>query len=231
MTAGTPDPFEHEDAAYVLGALGHEERIAYEEHLRTCDRCSAAVAELAVLPGLLSRLPGLPPATGEVEQPPDTVLPGLLARMRRARTRRRAWGVAAAVAAAAVLVGGTAVVTAATTADEETISAGVVVPMVHVVDVPVVADLWVESVAWGTRITMTCRYDGEPPSSPSGPPITYELVLVSADQDTESVASWQSLPGRDATVAGSTGLSVDQIAEFELRTSDGRVLLEGSPAR
>ena len=63
---GTADPFEHEDAAYVLGALSHEDRLAYEEHLRTCARCSAAVAELAVLPGLLARLPGLPaPAVGK----------------------------------------------------------------------------------------------------------------------------------------------------------------------
>jgi putative zinc finger protein len=233
MTAGTPDPFEHEDAAYVLGALGHEERIAYEEHLRTCDRCSAAVAELAVLPGLLSRLPALPPLTSEAEQPPDTVLPGLLARMRRARARRRGWGVAAGVAAAAVLIGGTAAVTASIGGGEEAaVTAGVAVPMTHVVDVPVAADLHVESVAWGTRITMTCRYEGAPPSRATGPPMTYQLVVVSAvDQSAENVASWQALPGKDATVAGSTELSVDQIAEFELRAGDGRVLLEGSPAR
>ena len=231
MTAGTPDPFEHEDAAYVLGALGHEERIAYEEHLRTCDRCSAAVAELAVLPGLLSRLPALPPTTDEAEQPPDTVLPGLLARMRRARARRRGWGVAAGVAAAAALIGGTAAVTDSIGGGEDAVTAGVAVPMTHVVDVPVAADLHVESVAWGTRITMTCRYEGPEPAPRSGPPVTYQLVVVSADQSTQSVAQWQALPGRDATVAGSTDLSVDQITEFELRTGDGKLLLEGSPSR
>ena len=40
MTAG-PDPFEYDDAAYVLGALSHEGRIAYEEHLQGCARCTA----------------------------------------------------------------------------------------------------------------------------------------------------------------------------------------------
>jgi Putative zinc-finger len=230
MTAGAPDAFEHEDAAYVLGALGHEERIAYEEHLRTCDRCSAAVAELAVLPRLLSRLPGLPAATQALEQPPDTVLPGLLARMRRHRARRRAWGVAAGAAAAAVLVTGTAVVTAQTASDPATTTtSGVPVTMVGVADVPVTADLRVEDVAWGTRITITCRYEGPAPSPPVGDPITYELVVVQADQSTQSVAQWKSLPGKDATVAGSTQLSVDQISEFELRTADGRVLMEGTP--
>ena len=46
---GSPDPFEHEDAAYVLGALSRADRTAYEAHLRTCPRCTAAVAELAAL--------------------------------------------------------------------------------------------------------------------------------------------------------------------------------------
>jgi hypothetical protein len=229
MTAGAPDPFEHEDAAYVLGALGHEERLAYEEHLRSCDRCSAAVAELAVLPRLLSRLPGLPAVPEALEQPPDTVLPGLLARMRRDRTRRRAWGVAAGVAAAAVLVTGTAVVTAQTTGEPAPATSGVPVTMVGVADVPVAADLWIEDVAWGTRITMTCRYEGPAPSPGVGLPVVYELVVVQADQSTQSVAQWKSLPGKDATVAGSTQLSADQISEFELRTADGRVLMEGAP--
>jgi hypothetical protein len=227
---GTSDPFEHEDAAYVLGALSHEDRIAYEEHLHTCDRCSAAVAQLAVLPGLLARLPGLPAPVATPEQPPDTVLPGLMARMRRSRSRRRAWGAAAGVAAAAVLVTGTAVVTAQTPSTPE-VAAGVPVTMVDVADVPVTADLRVEGVAWGTRITMTCRYDGPAPTGPYGPPVTYQLIVVSADQSTQSVAQWEALPGRDATVAGSTNLSVDEIAEFELRSGDGTVLLAGSPTR
>ncbi|NIH79939.1 hypothetical protein FHX46_002469 [Amycolatopsis viridis] len=51
-----PDEFVTYDAAYVLGALSPEDRSAFEEHLRTCDRCSRAVAELAGLPGLLSQV-------------------------------------------------------------------------------------------------------------------------------------------------------------------------------
>jgi len=44
------------DAAYVLGALAPAERRDYERHLERCERCRAAVAELAMLPGLLGRL-------------------------------------------------------------------------------------------------------------------------------------------------------------------------------
>lgn len=226
----SPDPFEHEDAAYVLGALSHEDRIAYEEHLATCVRCSAAVAQLAVLPGLLSRLPGLPAPAGPPEQPPDTVLPGLLARMRRSRSRRRTGGVAAGIAAAALLVIGTAVLAGQTPSAPE--PAGVPVTLADVADVPVHADLRLEEVAWGTRITMTCRYDGPAPAEPYESADTYQLVVVAADgAGTQSVARWQALPGRGASVAGSTDLSPDQIAEVQLQDGDGTVLMAGSPSR
>ena len=51
MTADE-DQFRDWDAAYVLGALSPEDRRAYEEHLRTCDACRAALGELAGIPGL-----------------------------------------------------------------------------------------------------------------------------------------------------------------------------------
>jgi hypothetical protein len=223
----SPHPFEHEDAAYVLGALSHEDRIAYQEHLQTCARCSAAVAELAVLPGLLARLPA--PAV-EPEEPPDTVLPGLLAHMRRRRSRRRVAGAAAGLAAAALLVAGTALATGQPPSAPG--PAGVPVALVDVGDVPVHADLRLEDVAWGTRITMTCRYDGPAPSGRYEPANSYQLVVVSAnDQSTQSVARWQALPGRDASVAGSTDLSSSEIAKVQLRAGDGTVLMEGSPTR
>jgi hypothetical protein len=227
MTAG-PDPFEHDDAAYVLGALSHEDGIAYEEHLQGCARCTAAVAEVAMLPGLLARTPG-PPAAGTPEQPPDTVLPGLLARLRRSRRRRRVAGAAAAVAAAAVLVVGTARATGSQQFAPD--AAGVPVAMVG--DVPVHADLRLEDVAWGTRITMTCRYYGPAPSGSYDPAkSTYQLVVVAAgDRSTQSVATWQALPGKDASVAGSTDLPAGEIAQVELRDGNGTVLMAGSPTR
>jgi hypothetical protein len=227
VTAGT-DPFEHDDAAYVLGALSHEDRIAFEEHLQDCPRCSAAVAEVAMLPGLLARTPGPSTGTDPADQLPDTVLPRLLAEMRRSRRRRRVGGAAAGVAVAATLVVGTALATGPTSSQQQS---GVPVAMVG--DVPVTADLRLQEVAWGTKITMTCRYEGPAPSDPGNQQrTTYQLVVVPADHSTaQNVASWASLPGRDATVAGSTDLAADQIAEFQLRLGDGTVLLSGSPSR
>lgn len=48
--------YAHSDASYVLGALSPAERTDYERHLTTCPECREAVAEIAVLPGLLARL-------------------------------------------------------------------------------------------------------------------------------------------------------------------------------
>jgi hypothetical protein len=227
---GRPDPFEHEDAAHVLGALTHEDRIAYETHLRTCPRCSAAVAELAALPGLLARLPGVPEPVPAPEPPPDTVLPGILAAVRRRRSRRRVWGAVAGVAAAAVLVTGTAAVT--DPAQPAPAATGSAVTLTSVTDAPVDAEVRLQGVAWGTRITMTCRYHGPAAPEPYAIPTTYQLVVVSAaDRSTQRVASWQVLPGQDAAVAGSTELWPDEIAEVQLRDAAGTVLLEGSPSR
>lgn len=47
---------EHDDGAYVLGALSPAERAAYEQHLATCSFCREAVADLSTMPDLLSRL-------------------------------------------------------------------------------------------------------------------------------------------------------------------------------
>jgi hypothetical protein len=224
-------PFEHDDAAYVLGALSREDRIAYEEHLHGCPRCSAAVADMAVLPGLLGRLPGVPAPGAAAEPPPDTLLAGILAAVRRRRATRRLAGAVAAVAAAVLLVAGTVAVTDRAPAPA---AAGTAVTLTQVADVPVDADLRLQGVAWGTRITMTCRYSGPPSAGTyeAGAGDTYQLVVVSAtDRSTQSVATWHVLPGRDAAVAGSTDLFPDQIAEVQLRDADGTVLLAGAPSR
>ena len=98
MTAS--DPFVTYDAAYVLGALSPEDRQEFEEHLLGCARCSAAVREMSVIPGVLSRT-GPPPAPDE---PPAGLLTDVLRRVRRGRRiRNTVTAVSASVAVAAVV--------------------------------------------------------------------------------------------------------------------------------
>ncbi|MGO7984236.1 hypothetical protein ACC691_41125, partial [Rhizobium johnstonii] len=63
-----------------MGALAPAERREHERHLAECPRCSASVAELAGLPGVLARIPAAeadalaqPPTGG----PSPAVLAGL----------------------------------------------------------------------------------------------------------------------------------------------------------
>ena len=49
------DPFKEWDAAYLLGALSQEERLAYEKHLSSCSSCTGALAAISRLLPKLSR--------------------------------------------------------------------------------------------------------------------------------------------------------------------------------
>ena len=93
--------FEHDDGAYVLGALSPADRRAFEEHLSGCDRCQRSVRELAGLPGLLARVDAGVLSRRPLDEPvPASVLPALLHDVRRDRRRRTLApaGVAAAAA-------------------------------------------------------------------------------------------------------------------------------------
>jgi len=110
------DEYSEWDAAYVLGMLSAEERRTFERHLAGCPACTAAVGELAGLPGILNRL-GAADAEAllgddarsaadsrltELAGAPSSVQHLATAvRRRRARGRRR---IAALVAGAGVLV-------------------------------------------------------------------------------------------------------------------------------
>ena len=104
------DRYTEWDAAYVLGALSPDERGEFEQHLAGCDRCRAAVGELAGLPGLLAQVPpaeawamledqGDPPLPAAPSAPLAQVVP-LPTRSRRPRARW--WQVAAAAVLVAV---------------------------------------------------------------------------------------------------------------------------------
>ena len=91
------DPFIHDDAAYVMGALGADERRAFEAHLVECPECAQSVAELSGLTNLLNKVPlarVLEPES-HPEAPPELMLPRLISAARKQR-RRQSFRLAAA---------------------------------------------------------------------------------------------------------------------------------------
>ncbi len=225
---------EHEDGAYVLGALSPEERLAFERHLPGCDSCALSVRQLAGLPGLLARVPV---EILEAEQPPvpvpETLLPALVRRARRDQ-RRRTWLTGGLVAAAAVIaVGAVGVATlggdddggpeAAPSQDPTTASARIMQP---VGNEPISGWLSLTEVGWGTRLDLTCSYAEESNAYEDPSWSTYTMYVHTTDGRVERVASWKALPGEEMHLSAATAADTGDITDVEVRTAAGDTVLD-----
>jgi Putative zinc-finger len=235
-----PDPFEMDDAPYLLGALSPAERVRYEQHLQTCEACSRSLTELAGVPGMLRRLPVEvvqsmdPAADGDPEDwtaPPPSVLAGVLERAeledRRARRVRAVrWAGALTTAAAAVVVGVLAFVLpdpAEPPPDEPPPTAQL--DFEALVPTQLSANVSLRDVAWGTRIELECAYPLDGAWSEGGSDVSYALVVHEADGDSEQVATWNAVAGRELTIDAATAVRGRDIASIEIRAEDGTPLL------
>lgn len=231
------DEFAHADAAYLLGALGAAERRRFEEHLETCRDCRRAVRDLAGVPGLLARAGEAPFADQERVPPlPVSLLPGLLAQVRRSR-RRRTRRVVAAASAAALLSLGAGVATARFVVPGQDPGPGQGAsqaqptppadarPMHRVGQGAVDASLAMEEVPWGTRLQLTCTYP-DAGDYDAREPVSYALVVRTIDGRTQQVATWRGVQGRTISVTAATEAGLAQIVSVEVRTSSGEPVAE-----
>jgi hypothetical protein len=92
---------------------------------------------------------------------------------------------------------------------------------------PVSADVNLVSRDWGTEVDMTCVYAGG--EDYPEPERAYALYVVDRTGRAQVVSRWHSGPGDTSVTAGSTDLGVTDIAQVQLRTGSGRVLLSGTP--
>jgi hypothetical protein len=232
---------EHEDGAYVLGALSPEDRVAFERHLPGCPECAQSVRELAGLPGLLARVPVEILDPEKLPMPvPDTLLPALVRRVRRSQ-RRRTWITAGLVAAAATIAIGavgvsslrdddappsaapTASSTASPTAGPTTAAPVLMTP---VGTEPISGWLSLTQVGWGTRLDLECSYAQESDAYRDPSWSTYTMYVHTADGGTEQVASWKAVPGKTMRLSAATASDVDDITDVEVRTAAGATVLE-----
>lgn len=213
MSTPEHEQFAHLDGAYVLGALSPEERYDFEQHLRDCPECQANVGELAGLPGLLSKVPVEQARATVSEQPPPTLLPNLLQRASRERTRTRRTTVASWLATAAAVIalalvsipwtGGQSAETFPT--ELTAMSSGMSTKM----------SAHVEGVAWGTQIDIQCD---DRKSQASGYRAVFELVVITKSGDRITVGSWVGQPGKVTVAPSSTWIPLDDIQEIQIRS-------------
>jgi hypothetical protein len=227
---------EHEDGAYVLGALSPEDRVAFERHLPGCPACAEAVRELAGLPGLLARVPVETLDPEQLPTPvPDTLLPALVRRARRSR-RRRMWisgGLVAAAAAVAIGVVGVSTLGDNEASPEAQPSAGPTtaapLPMLPVGAETISGWVSLTPVGWGTRLDLTCSYSDEDaqghPYRDDAAPV-YVMLVTRTDGTTEQVASWKGLPGKTMHLAAATAADAKDVVSVEVRSSTGATVLE-----
>jgi hypothetical protein len=221
---------EHEDGAYVLGALSPADRTAFERHLPGCASCQQSVRQLAGLPGLLARVP-IEVFEDPRNQPPvpDTLLPSLLRGARHAQ-RRRTYVVAGVAAAALTAVAiGSAVATH--TDDGPPSASPTVAPrtaapqqLTPVGAQPISGWVSLTPVKWGTRLDLDCTYATASPGY-SDTTWTYSMVVTRADGSTEEVTSWRALPGKTIHLSTGTAATLGDIKDVTIRASDGRTVL------
>ncbi|HSV68417.1 MAG TPA: zf-HC2 domain-containing protein [Mycobacteriales bacterium] len=247
--------YGRDDAAYMLGALDPEERQGFEQHLESCPACTAAVRDLAGLPGLLARLPadlvstmdgvrpggpvaGSPvPGGSGVDDPPlpATLLPTLLRQARRERRRSR-WrtGLVAGTAAAAVAVGGTVLVERVTSARPGPAPPTRTVMLAPVGEHGAHGTAWLTARAWGSAIRVRCAaesggdYGGSGSAGTGGESTSYTLYVTDRSGRSTAAASWRAVPGRDVNVDGATELRTDDVADLQVRDNHGAVVMRGT---
>ncbi len=208
------DQFAHDDAAYLLGALPADERAAFEQHLTRCPECRARVREVEDLPALLRDVAA---ADFADEEPPDTLLPGLLRRAGAERRRHR-WLVSGLSAvAAACLVALTVVVWPSGSSSPARPAARA---LAAVVASPVQADAVLVTRAWGTEIDLHCRY-----ADYVGPGRPYLLVVRDRHGRSERLGTWTLPPGKQINFTAGTSLPPSQIGQVEVALTDGTPIL------
>lgn len=212
------------DAAYVLGSLSPVERREFEAHLETCGRCAASVAELAALPGLLSRVDGthafslLDETEGETGPQVTGPAPGIVARVIHLdRRRRRRTRLVVGLAAAAVLVAATAI-TVPLAVQNAAQKPRIEIALAATTSEPVTADVLLREVGWGTKIEMACEYADSGDPALDGVTWDYALWVVDRAGHESQLSSWTATAGKTVNISAGTALKPSDIDAVEIRS-------------
>ncbi|MEU0202382.1 MULTISPECIES: zf-HC2 domain-containing protein [unclassified Streptomyces] len=207
----------HRDVgAYALGVLDEAEAFRFEDHLMECPRCAAEVTEFGpTARQLMLYRRATPRFVHPMAQPGPRMLDRLLAEVatRRRAGRRRVLFALAASVAFAVSAPGVAMMARGSGEQPLTVAA-------TDARTGVWAQVTTEDEASGSQLELQVK-------DAAGPRACH-LVIIGRDGTEETATSWHG-PGHDAhpnTMMASSSLHPDQIARYEIRSSDGEVLVK-----
>lgn len=222
------DLFEHDDAAYLLGALDRAGLAAFEAHLADCAGCAARIAALRPAVGALAQgddavrdmlalslEAAVEPAEVVSAPQPDRV--AWLAQLVERRRRRVRWafGGLAAVAAAAVV----ALVVAVATPTAPAVTAR---QMIATGAAAIRATAAIAATPWGSEITIDCSYTG---ASQYASGDIYALEVVDGSGRSHEIGTWTLAQNTQARFTSGTALAPGQISAINVVGQDGTVVL------
>ena len=222
------DPFKDWDAAYVLGALSHEERREYESHLAHCDECSGAVSFFAGIPGILGKLDSktavglIDGATIEssVDSGDESLFLQKLAKRAeqvRGKTRIRLTIGIVAAAIISISVGvttGVLVHSSSSVATSDSNSIGTPMRVTNLQPQVMTASFRITSKAWGTRFDWNCSYPATPRYGQSS--TSYDLAIIDTSGRRSIIATWSSSGSKAVGLAATSALPQSQIKSVEV---------------
>lgn len=226
------DRYREWDAAYVLGALGTDERREFERHIATCDACQSGVAELAGMPGLLMKIDATVAEAlvsddvtmNEFVLPLAPIQSLATAVIKRKTIMRRRFAAGVAVAASVMLVIGLLVgvnigsSSKSGNTQKAVVAAGLKVAMVPIGTNAMVVNMHVTRKAWGTQFLWNCVYGSD--SSSWSTPQAYELVITDASGVSTTVATWSQSGSSAKGLVASTGIPLSKIKTIDVRYSN-----------
>jgi hypothetical protein len=92
----------------------------------------------------------------------------------------------------------------------------------------VTASVALQTVAWGTKLHLSCTYHGH--DWPGETPPSYALVLHTKQGDSQQLATWRVLPNRPTELDAATNVDQAEIASLDIVVVGGdRPVLTLSP--
>ncbi|WP_261720136.1 zf-HC2 domain-containing protein [Streptomyces sp. FZ201] len=206
----------HRDvAAYALGVLDEADAFRFEDHLMECPSCAARVTEFGpATRQLMLYRNATPRSVHPMAKPGPRLLDRLMGEVAgrsRMRRRRLLFGLAASAAVALASPG-----IAMMAADGDSSAR-----MVDATDERsgVWAQVTAEEEPWGTQVELKVK-DGAGPRA-------CRLIAVGRDGSEQMVTSWTAArhDARENTMMGAAAFHPDEIAHYEVRTTDGEHLV------